>query len=254
MPARPPLPALVRLALALCAALLAATASAQTPAARTAPPPASAVATFAGGCFWCMEPPFDKLDGVLATTSGYMGGKTRNPTYAEVSAGVTGHAEVVQVRYDPSRVGYERLLEVFWRNIDPTVGGPPVLRRRQPVPQRDLRPRRGAAAGGGSVARRAGENEAVQGPDRHTGARRRRVLAGRGLPSGLLREEPDPLCLLPQRLRARPAARRPLGQRPEIAPRGPARAEGPLSAGTIERSGVVPDLSPRRRRTVLCAT
>jgi peptide-methionine (S)-S-oxide reductase len=79
------------------------------------------VATFAGGCFWCMEPPFDKLDGVLATTSGYMGGKTRHPTYAEVSAGVTGHAEVVQVRYDPSRVGYERLLEVFWRNIDPTV-------------------------------------------------------------------------------------------------------------------------------------
>jgi peptide-methionine (S)-S-oxide reductase len=122
MTARPPLPALVRLALALCAALLAATASAQTPAARTAPPPASAVATFAGGCFWCMEPPFDKLDGVLATTSGYMGGKTRHPTYAEVSAGVTGHAEVVQVRYDPSRVSYERLLEVFWRNIDPTVG------------------------------------------------------------------------------------------------------------------------------------
>jgi peptide-methionine (S)-S-oxide reductase len=121
MPARPPLPALERLALALCAALLAATASAQTPAARTAPPPTSAVATFAGGCFWCMEPPFDKLDGVLGTTSGYMGGKTRNPTYAEVSAGVTGHAEVVQVRYDPSRLGYERLLEVFWRNIDPTV-------------------------------------------------------------------------------------------------------------------------------------
>jgi peptide-methionine (S)-S-oxide reductase len=121
MPTRPPLLALERLALGLCAALLAAAASAQAPAARTAPPPASAVATFAGGCFWCMEPPFDKLEGVLGTTSGYMGGKARNPTYAEVSAGVTGHAEVVQVRYDPTRLGYDRLLEVFWRNIDPTV-------------------------------------------------------------------------------------------------------------------------------------
>jgi peptide-methionine (S)-S-oxide reductase len=81
----------------------------------------SAVATFAGGCFWCMEPPYDKLDGVLETTSGYMGGRERNPTYEQVSSGATGHAEVVQVRYDPSRVTYERLLEVFWRNIDPTV-------------------------------------------------------------------------------------------------------------------------------------
>jgi peptide-methionine (S)-S-oxide reductase len=93
--------------------LLAGPAPAQTPGA--------AVATFAGGCFWCMEPPFDKLDGVLATTSGYMGGKTRKPSYEEVSSGVTGHAEVVQVRYDPTRVSYGKLLEVFWRNIDPTV-------------------------------------------------------------------------------------------------------------------------------------
>lgn len=80
-----------------------------------------AVATFAGGCFWCMEPPFDKLPGVLATTSGYMGGTKKNPTYEEVSAGATGHAEVVQVRYDPAKVSYERLLDVYWRNIDPTV-------------------------------------------------------------------------------------------------------------------------------------
>ncbi len=79
----------------------------------------SAVATFAGGCFWSMEHPFDALAGVVAVTVGYTGGHTRNPTYEQVSAGGTGHAEAVQVTYDPSRIGYERLLEVFWHNIDP---------------------------------------------------------------------------------------------------------------------------------------
>jgi peptide-methionine (S)-S-oxide reductase len=79
------------------------------------------VATFAGGCFWCMEPPFDKLDGVVSTTSGYTGGHKKNPTYEEVSSGGTGHAESVQVRYDPAKVSYEKLLETFWHNIDPTT-------------------------------------------------------------------------------------------------------------------------------------
>jgi methionine-S-sulfoxide reductase len=83
----------------------------------------AAVATFAGGCFWCMEPPFDKLDGVQSTTSGYMGGVEEGPTYKEVSAGKTGHAEAVQVRYDPSKVSYEKLLEVFWMQVDPTTPG-----------------------------------------------------------------------------------------------------------------------------------
>ena len=78
-----------------------------------------AVATFAGGCFWCMEPPFDKLDGVISTTSGYIGGKTVDPTYQEVSSGRTGHAEAVEVRYDPERISYSQLLEVFWPTIDP---------------------------------------------------------------------------------------------------------------------------------------
>jgi len=78
-------------------------------------------ATFAGGCFWCMEHPFDKLPGVISVTSGYTGGQTKNPTYEEVSAGGTGHAEAVQVVYDPSKVGYTKLLDVFWHNIDPTV-------------------------------------------------------------------------------------------------------------------------------------
>jgi len=84
-------------------------------------PAATAVATFAGGCFWCMEPPYDELPGVISTTSGYMGGRTKNPTYEQVSAGGTGHAEVVQVVYDPAKVSYQKLLEVFWRNIDPTT-------------------------------------------------------------------------------------------------------------------------------------
>lgn len=80
-----------------------------------------AKATFAGGCFWCMEPPYDKLEGVISTTSGYTGGHKPKPTYEEVSAGGTGHAEAVEVLYDPGKVSYEELLKVFWRNIDPTV-------------------------------------------------------------------------------------------------------------------------------------
>jgi peptide methionine sulfoxide reductase msrA/msrB len=89
-----------------------------------APPPATlAHATFAGGCFWCMEAPFDKVPGVVSTTSGYAGGRVKNPTYEQVSAGGTGHAEALQVAYDPARVSYERLVEVFWRNVDPTDRG-----------------------------------------------------------------------------------------------------------------------------------
>ncbi len=83
------------------------------------PGPGQAVATFAGGCFWCMEPPFDKIKGVLSTTSGYTGGRVPNPTYEQVSAGGTRHAEAVQVIYDPKQVTYEQLLSVFWHNIDP---------------------------------------------------------------------------------------------------------------------------------------
>ncbi len=84
-------------------------------------PPGHAVATFAGGCFWCMEPPYDRLPGVDATISGYTGGSKLNPTYEEVSSGRTGHAEAVQVVYDPKKVTYEQLLDVFWHNVDPTV-------------------------------------------------------------------------------------------------------------------------------------
>ncbi|MFM8552218.1 MAG: peptide-methionine (S)-S-oxide reductase MsrA [Nitrospiraceae bacterium] len=80
-----------------------------------------AKATFAGGCFWCVEEAFQDVDGVASATSGYTGGQKANPTYDEVSAGGTGHAESVEILYDPSRIGYGKLLEVFWRNIDPTT-------------------------------------------------------------------------------------------------------------------------------------
>ena len=83
-------------------------------------PDGHAVATFAGGCFWCVEPPFDKLDGVHSTTSGYTQGKTVDPTYEEVCSGTTNHCEAVQVVYDPKKVSYDKLLTTFWHNVDPT--------------------------------------------------------------------------------------------------------------------------------------
>ena len=81
--------------------------------------PATATAIFAGGCFWCMEPPFDALPGVISTTSGYTSGHTVDPTYQSTSSGKTGHTEAVKIVYDPSKVSYEKLLHVFWRNHDP---------------------------------------------------------------------------------------------------------------------------------------
>jgi len=78
-------------------------------------------ATFAGGCFWCMEHPFDELDGVLSTTSGYTGGHKDHPSYEEVSSGSTGHAEAIQIVFDPARISYTQLLDVYWRNSDPTT-------------------------------------------------------------------------------------------------------------------------------------
>jgi peptide-methionine (S)-S-oxide reductase len=82
-------------------------------------PPATATAIFAGGCFWCVEADFDKVEGVLSTTSGYIGGRTPKPSYEEVSRGGTGHAEAVEIVYDPAKVSYQKLLDVFWHNIDP---------------------------------------------------------------------------------------------------------------------------------------
>ena len=82
-----------------------------------------AVATFAGGCFWCVESDFDKVPGVVETISGYTGGTVEDPNYKQVTAGGTGHREAVQIRYDPKQVSYDRLLHIFWRSVDPTDGG-----------------------------------------------------------------------------------------------------------------------------------
>ena len=95
-------------------------------------------AYFAGGCFWCMEPPFEAMEGVIEATSGYMGGTTENPTYEEVTTGETGHAEVVEILFDPKTVTYEELLEVFWRNIDPTALNYHCLLYTSPSPRDGL--------------------------------------------------------------------------------------------------------------------
>ena len=118
---------------ALLAALLVPLAIAGTVLAQAPPKPATTaeaavpagmeLATFAGGCFWCVESDFDKVAGVTATISGYMGGKTANPSYKSVSAGGTGHAEVVQLTFDPKQVTYAQLLEKFWRTVDPYDAG-----------------------------------------------------------------------------------------------------------------------------------
>ena len=81
------------------------------------------IATFAGGCFWCMESPFEKVEGVIKVVSGYTGGPEKNPTYEEVASGQTGHKEAVEITFDPKKVTYETLLEIFWKQIDPTDSG-----------------------------------------------------------------------------------------------------------------------------------
>lgn len=103
----------------LCGAIAVLALALSLPIAATANDEQLARATFAGGCFWCMEPPYDKLDGVIETISGFSGGHVANPSYQDVVRGGTGHLEVVQVVYDPARISYDELLEVYWRNIDP---------------------------------------------------------------------------------------------------------------------------------------
>ena len=105
---------------ALAGALGLSLAAADEPTKRAeAPGPGLAVATFAAGCFWCVEPPYDKTEGVVSTTSGYTGGKVAGATYRQVGTGGTGHTEAVRVVYDPAKVGYDKLLEVYWKNVDP---------------------------------------------------------------------------------------------------------------------------------------
>jgi peptide-methionine (S)-S-oxide reductase len=116
-------PTVSRWATTLCLAAIAIASAGHVVYAQQAAEGSSSVAKayFAGGCFWCMEEVFEKVDGVVDVMSGYMGGSVKNPSYEEVSAGQTGHAESVEVRYDPAKVSYTQLLEAFWRNIDPVT-------------------------------------------------------------------------------------------------------------------------------------
>ena len=178
---------------AIAFALVAGTVVAQAP---KAAPPGTAVATFAGGCFWCMEPPYDKLNGVISTTSGYMGGTVKNPTYEAVSAGVTGHTEVVQVVYDPTKVSYEKLLDVFWHNIDPTVKDRQFCdigtQYRTAIFAHTDEQKKLADASKEALAKTKPFKDPIVTPVVVAA----RVLARRGLPPGLLQEEPGALHLL----------------------------------------------------------
>jgi len=140
------------------------------PAAEASAPPADTldVAIFAGGCFWCVEEAFDAVPGVVRTTSGYIGGRGAEPTYEQVSSGGTGHAEAVRVIFDPRRVSYDRLLAVFWRNIDPTDAGGQFCDRgdqyRSAIFTRNAAQRRRAEASKARIERTKPFDEAVVTP------------------------------------------------------------------------------------------
>ncbi len=136
---------------------------------RATPPSAAAgtkTAVFAGGCFWCMEKPFDVLEGVSATVSGYTGGSVANPSYEQVSAGRTGHTEAVSITYNPSKVSYQQLLDIFWRNVDPLDGGGQFCDRgsqyRSAIFVADDAERRAAEASKSALEQRLGKPIATQ--------------------------------------------------------------------------------------------
>ena len=152
-------------------------------------PPERAVATFAGGCFWCVESDFDHVPGVLETISGYTGGKVANPTYSQVSAGGTGHAESVEVVYDPRKVSFAQLLDYFWRHVDPTVKDQQFCdhgnQYRTAIFVHNDEERKLAEASKKKVEAELEE------ADLHRDRAGRAVLQGRGLSPGFLLEEPD---------------------------------------------------------------
>ena len=203
------------------AALMLAAAAPHTVLAATAD--GFATATFAGGCFWCVESDFDAVPGVVETISGYTGGTVDNPTYKQVTAGGTGHREAVQIRYDPKQVSYERLLHVFWRSVDPTDDGGQFCDRGESYQTAifvgNEEERRLAEASREALEQSAVLDAPLVTPDRGG----RRVLSGRELPPGLLHEESGPLPVLSVLVRARLAGAAGLGQR------GPRRNRTPLS-------------------------
>ena len=198
---------LQRLAIVILALCIAAAASAGEPQ-----KPASAKATFAGGCFWCMQGEFEKLPGVASVVAGYTGGTTKNPTYEEVSSGGTGHFESVQITYDPAKISYEKLLAVYWENIDPLDAGGQFC-DRGPSYRSAIFVTPTTAGGAAEASKERRLQSAQIGPagcDADPPAWS--LLAGRGVPPGLLREESDPVRSLPKGLRARRAAREDLGR------------------------------------------
>ena len=136
-------------------------------------------AIFAGGCFWCVESDFDKVPGVVATISGYTGGKTENPTYKQVSAGGTGHYEAVEITYDPAKVSYEALLTAFWHSVDPTDGGGQFCDRgesyRTAVFVANEKQRGSAEASRNAVQKKLKKTDRLPDPRRHAILRRRRL-------------------------------------------------------------------------------
>jgi peptide-methionine (S)-S-oxide reductase len=148
----------------LAAAVLTASpaAGADKPASGTAPE----TAIFAGGCFWCVEQAFDAVDGVVETTSGYIGGTVDDPTYEQVSAGGTGHAEAVRVRYDPAKVTYAALLDTFWHNVDPLDAGGQFCDRgdsyRSAIFVADAAQKKAAEASKTAVEKRLGKTVATE--------------------------------------------------------------------------------------------
>ena len=191
----------------------------------------TATATFAGGCFWCMEPPFDKLDGVVSTTSGYTGGSKKNPTYEEVSAGGTGHAESVQVVYDPSKISLReaarRLLAQRRSDDAERASSATTATSTGRRSSTTTRSRSGSPRSRSRSSRRRGSSASRSSPRSSPATR---VLPGRGVPPGLLQEESDPLQVLPLPVRPRPAARRSSGAR---------RSKGEDRAASA-RTGAVP--------------
>ncbi len=152
--------------LVLSALVVSGLAVAPVRAQQSAPDTTRATAIFAGGCFWCMEQPFDAVPGVISTTSGYTAGSTKNPTYEQVSEGGTGHTEAIEIVYDPSRVSYGQLLEVFWRNVDAVDGGGQFCDRgsqyRSGIYVQSDEEQRQAEASKREVARRLGQTIATE--------------------------------------------------------------------------------------------
>ncbi len=170
-------------------------------------------ATFAGGCFWCMQPAFDKVPGVVKTVVGYTGGDKAHPTYEEVSAGGTGHAESIEITFNPKKVSYQHLLDIFWHNVDPTTSDREFCdvgnQYRSEIFYHDAIQERLAK----ESESRDRKDQNFQRSDRDPDRARDNVLARRGLPSGLRAEKSGSLQILSLQLRPRRAAARVVGSR-----------------------------------------